>query len=39
MKSMMTFLYIILAVNLFTWITMYLILFKTSFLEKEKGAK
>lgn len=35
----MTFLYIIFAVNLVTWIAMYLILFKTSFLNGKKGAK
>ncbi len=34
----MTFLYIILAVNLVTWVTMYIILFKTSFLDDKRGA-
>lgn len=35
----MTFLYIIFAVNFTTWVAMYLILFKTSFLNGKKGVK
>lgn len=35
----MTFLYIIFAVNFVTWVAMYLILFKTSFLDENRGGK
>lgn len=33
----MTFLYIILAVNAVTWLTMYLIIFKTPLLDVDEG--
>lgn len=35
----MTFLYIIFIINALTWIIMYLVLFKTSLLDVDKGAK
>lgn len=35
----MTFLYIILAVNVVTWLTMYLLIFKTRLLDVDEGDK
>lgn len=35
----MTFLYIILAVNVVTWITMYFLIFKTPLLDVDEGDK
>lgn len=35
----MTFLYIILAVNVVTWLTMYFLIFKTRILDVNKGDK